>query len=151
MTPTGIVMRVRRMNRERRLKRAQKKLAREKKKGQKQRRLKRTRIFTANEIAEQMNELERMAEERLQEKVSKKRIRRINKKKSCPLSPGVASSFVESSPVKGSSRKLSTKEPNMEKEDSNWIKLCKFIKEYDFENKVVESLDLTVDFERDPQ
>ena len=77
-------------------------MAREKKKSQKQRRLKRTnsnetetRIFTANEIAQQMNELERLAEERLQEKVSKKRIRRIRKKKSCPLSPGVASSFVE--------------------------------------------------------
>ena len=67
-----------------------------------------------------------MADERLQEKVSKKRIRRIKKKKSCPLSPGVASSFVESSPVKGSSRKLSTKEPNMEKEDSDWMELCKF-------------------------
>ena len=80
-----------------------------------------------------------MAKEKLQEKVSKKRIRRIRKKKSCPLSPGVASSFVESSPVKGSNRKLSTKEPNMEKEDSDWIELCKFVKKYDFENKELES------------
>ena len=62
---------------EKELKRAQEKLAREKKKSQKQRRLKRTnsnetetRIFTANEIAQQMNELERLAEERLQEKES---------------------------------------------------------------------------------
>ena len=79
-------------------------MAREKKKVLKQRRLKRSgkesrssfndtmsKIFTANDIAEQMNELERMTEEKLQEKVSKKRVRRIKTKKSesCPLSPGV--------------------------------------------------------------
>ena len=92
-----------------------------------------------------------MAEEKLQEKVSKKRIRRIKKKNSCQLSPGVASSFVESSPVKGSSRKLSTKEPNMEKADSDWIELCKFVKKYDFENKKVEPQDFEGDFERNPQ
>ena len=100
-----------------------------------------------------MNELERMAEEKLQEKVSKKRIRRIKKKKSesCPLSPGVVSSSAEPSPVKGSSRKLSTKEPNMEKEDSDWIELCKFVKEYDFENNEVEPQDFEGEFERVPQ
>ena len=51
--------------------------------------------------------------------------------------------------MKGSSRKLSTKEPNMEKEDSDWIELCKFVKEYNFENKEVEPQDFGGDFERD--
>ena len=112
-----------------------------------------TKIFTVNEIAEQMNELERMAEEKLQEKVSKKRVRRVQKKKneSCPLSPGVVSSSAEPSPVKGHSRKLSTEELNKEKADRDWIEFCKFVEKYDFENNEVEPQDFEGNFERDPQ
>ena len=90
-----------------------------------------------------MNELERMTEEKLQEKESRKRVRRVKKKsESCPLSPGVVLSSAEPSPVKGSNRKLSTEELNKEKADRDWIELCKFVEKYDFENNEMEPQDL---------
>ena len=81
-----------------------------------------------------VKELARIAKENLEENESRKRVRRVKKKQrknseSCPLSLGEASLSAEPSPVKGRSRKLSTKELNKEKADRERNELCKFLEE----------------------
>ena len=82
-------------------------------------------------------------------------MRRIKKKQrnyseSCPLSPGKALLFAEQPLGKEHSKKLSTEELNKEKANRDWIQLCKFVEEMDFENNEVQSPDFEGNLEKDP-
>ena len=72
------------------------------------------------------------------------------KKESCSLSLGDDSLFAEQPLVKGHSKKLSSEEMKKEKAEEDWIQLCKFVEEMNFESNEFESSDFEGNFEKDP-